>query len=125
MHQQNRLLQEVLRLWVVCRFIESRWRCCGNDTVNAESLADPFYDWISPPPYVDYQLASIIIHRILAPLRRSVLQDLQDLIAENKSNNWYSIFLTSFVLLHNYELQMSFQRQFAMRRKAPVSHYCY
>ncbi|KAL9110183.1 MAG: hypothetical protein Q9227_005243 [Pyrenula ochraceoflavens] len=116
--EPNELLRDVLRLWVVCRFIESRWRCCGLDMVNADSQQDPFYDWVTPPPYVDYQLASVIIQRVLGPLRRSVLQRLQDLFLENKSSNWYSIFLVSFILLHNYELQILFQRQFAARRQA-------
>lgn len=118
----NKLLRNVLRLWVVCRFIESRWRCCGDDTLNAESLKNPFYDWISPPPYIDYQLASVIIERILGPLRHDTLHGLQGLVLSNKPSNWYPIFLTSFILLHNYELQVLFQRQFASRRQAQVRY---
>jgi hypothetical protein len=113
--------EDVLRLWVICRFIESGWRVCGNETLNAETLKDPFYDWISPPPYIDYQLASIVIHRVLEPLRLETLRALQKLVLANKSSNWYQIFLVSFILLHNYELQVLFQRQFAARRKATAS----
>ncbi|KAH6673450.1 hypothetical protein B0J14DRAFT_480841 [Halenospora varia] len=114
----NKLLRNVLRLWVVCRFIESGWRVCGNETLNAETLKDPFYDWISPPPYIDYQFASTVIQRVLEPLRLETLRGLQTLVLSNKPSNWYQIFLVSFILLHNYELQVLFQRQFAARRKA-------
>lgn len=118
---KNKLLRNVLRLWVVCRFIESGWRVCGNETLNAETLKDPFYDWISPPPYIDYQFASTVIQRVLEPLRLETLRGLQTLVLSNKSSNWYQIFLVSFILLHNYELQVLFQRQFAARRKAKAS----
>jgi hypothetical protein len=118
---KKNILRNVLRLWVICRFIESGWRVCGNETLNAETLKDPFYDWISPPPYIDYQLASIVIHRVLEPLRLETLRTLQTLVLANKSSNWYQIFLVSFILLHNYELQVLFQRQFAARRKATAS----
>ncbi|KAF1994401.1 Clavaminate synthase-like protein [Amniculicola lignicola CBS 123094] len=117
----NELLRDVLRLWVGCRFIESRWRCCGTDNLDAEQLKDPFYEWISPPPYIDYQFASLVMHRVLGPLRRSILKGLQDLILANKAGNWYPIFLTVFILLYNYELSMVFQLQFALRRQAAVS----
>lgn len=118
---KNYLLQKLLRLWVVCRFIESGWQVTGNETLSAETLKDPFYDWISPPPYIDYQLASVFMNRILPPLRLEVLRGLQTLVLANKSSNWYQIFLICFILLHNYELQVLFQRQFAGRRKAKAS----
>lgn len=117
------LLQNVLRLWVACRLIEGRWRCCGDYNMGAEDLKNPFRapDWISPPPYIDYQLGSIIMQRILDPLRCSVLRELQALVYENKTKNWFRIFLTVFILLHNYEQGVSFQQAFAAKRKAPVS----
>ena len=114
------LLARTLRLWCVCRFIESRWRCWGDDDIARANPQDPFYDWDSPPPYLDYQLASIIIHRILGPLREEVLRDLQSMVNEHRPQDWYMTFLTSFILLQNYEIQMRFQEQFAARRKAPV-----
>ncbi|KAM0434005.1 hypothetical protein ACHAPT_003949 [Fusarium lateritium] len=117
------LLRKTLRLWVACRLIESRWRCCGEYNLGAEQLKDPFQaaDWISPPPYIDYQLGSVIMHRILDPLRASVLKDLQKLVyAPDKMKNWFRIFLIIFILLHNYELGVHFQQGFAARRKSSV-----
>ena len=114
------LLARTLRLWCVCRFIESRWRCWGDDEIRAANPQDPFYDWDSPPPYLDYQLASIIIHRILGPLREEVLRDLQNVVNEHRPQDWYITFLCSFILLQNYEIQMRFQEQFASRRNALV-----
>ncbi|KAK5658454.1 hypothetical protein OQA88_1843 [Cercophora sp. LCS_1] len=123
----NRMLQKTLRLWVACRFIESKWRCWADsgwqdsELLNANPK-DPFYDWDSLPPYLDYQIASIVIHRILTPLRKDVLRELQGIFNIHSPKDWYVTFLTSFILLQNYEMQMNFQRQFASRRKAKVKY---
>lgn len=42
------------------------------------------------------------------------------MVNEHKPEDWYITFLTSYILLHNYELQMKFQSQFAARRLAKV-----
>jgi hypothetical protein len=119
------MLQKTLRLWVACRFIESKWRCWsddgwGDNPVLTNNPRDPFYDWESLPPYLDYQIASIIIHRILTPLRKDVLRELQSTFNKHDPKDWYVTFLASFILLQNYEMQMKFQKEFAARRKAPV-----
>lgn len=121
------MLKKTLRLWVACRFIESKWRCWtesgwADSEIRATTPQDPFYkDLDSLPPYLDYQIASIIIHRILSPLRKDVLRDLQSTFNVHSPKDWFATFLTSFILLQNYEMQMQFQRQFAERRRAKVS----
>lgn len=120
------MLRKTLRLWVACRFIESKWRCWSesgwaDSEIRAMNPQDPFYDDLdSLPPYIDYQIASIIIQRILSPLRKDVLRDLQKAFNLHSPKDWFATFLTSFILLQNYEMQMLFQRQFAARRKANV-----
>src|SRR5436190_6955193 len=91
--------------------------------LNSQDIKDPFRgdDWISPPPYIDYQMSSIIMHKILTPLRQTLLNDLQGMILSNKPSNWYITFLTTCILLHNYELSFAFQRSFSARRQAAVS----
>ncbi|KAK4238377.1 hypothetical protein C8A03DRAFT_43887 [Achaetomium macrosporum] len=120
----NEMLQKTLRLWVACRFIESKWRCWSesgwaDSEIRETNPQDPFYrDLDSLPPYIDYQIASIIIHRILGPLRKDVLRELQSTFNTHNPKDWFATFLTSFILLQNYEMQMLFQRQFAARRRA-------
>jgi len=70
------------------------------------------------PPYLDYQMASIIIQRVLSPLRKDVLRDLQATFNVHSPKDWYVTFLTAFILLQNYEMQMNFQNQFALRRQS-------
>ena len=121
---KNLLLRKTIRLWVVCRFVEGRWRCwtdSDNEDITKEFPSNPFHDWLSLPPYVDYQFASIVIHRVLQPLRKEILRELERLVETHRPEDWYVTFLTSFILLQNYELQMQFQREFARSRKAAVS----
>ncbi|KAH8745608.1 hypothetical protein BGZ57DRAFT_778314 [Hyaloscypha finlandica] len=120
--RKQSVVRDVLRLWVACRFMEGKWRCCGRDTLGAGELKNPFRsaDWVSPPPYIDYQSGSITAERILSPLRVSVLRTLQDLVEEKKPENWYTTFLVTFILLHNYERGVAFQRAFWAKRKAKL-----
>jgi hypothetical protein len=125
------MLKKTLRLWVACRFIESKWRCWSETGwADSELLAmnpqDPFYKGLdSPPPYIDYQFASIVMHRILAPLRKDVLRILQSTFNTHNPKDWFATFLTCFILLQNYEMQMLFQSQFARRREAQVCNLDY
>jgi hypothetical protein len=102
--------------------IEGKWRCCGVENLGAERLVNPLRDadWISIPQYISFQLASVVMNRILMPLRYRVLFELQKLVLENKSRNWYIVFLTMFVMLHNYELQTAHSRSYAAKRKLEV-----
>jgi hypothetical protein len=119
---QNKLLSNVIRLWVACRFLEGRWRCSGWETLGAETLShhydgDPI---VQVPPFINYQMGAVFTERILEPLGVAVLEQLQDTILANKTSNWFVIFLSLFILFHNYELQCRFHRDFARRRKFPV-----
>ncbi|KAK3293656.1 uncharacterized protein B0H64DRAFT_326361 [Chaetomium fimeti] len=120
----NEMLKKTLRLWVACRFIESKWRCWSetgwaDSELRAMNPQDPFYQGLdSPPPYIDYQFASIVMQRILNPLRKDVLRILQGTFNTHNPQEWFATFLTCFILLQNYEMQMLFQSQFARRREA-------
>ncbi|EXK76669.1 hypothetical protein FOQG_18594 [Fusarium oxysporum f. sp. raphani 54005] len=116
--QPNKFLFDVIRLWVACRFLEGRWRCVGLNTLGAESLSHCYgtEQIVQVPPFVNYQMASIFTEKILQPLRIKVLKQLQDLFLANKKGNWFTITLSVFVLLHNYERQCQFHRDFARRR---------
>lgn len=122
--QPNIMIRDTLRLWTAARFIEGGWRCCGDETLGAEQLANPLRPawWVSLPPYIDYQFASIIMQRVLAPLRRKVLKALEDLILANKAEHWFYIFLATFMLLYNYELSMRHEARYASKRKLAVRY---
>jgi len=53
------------------------------------------------PPIVSAQLAIIGTVRILRPLQKLILDELQKMILINKPQSWMTIYLCTFVLLHN------------------------
>jgi hypothetical protein len=65
-------------------------------------------------------VAAVFTARILEPLGVTVLKQLQDAILANKTSNWFVIFLSLFILLHNYELQCRFYSAVVRRRRFPV-----
>lgn len=117
------MVADTLRFWTACRFVEGGWRVDGKETLGAERLHNPLRQpgWVSPPPYADYEFASIVMHKVLDPLRQKVLRNLQKLVIDNKPRHWFCIFLVMLILLHNYELIMKHEAEFARKRKLSVS----
>lgn len=96
-----------MQLWAASRFIEEEWYISGGDTLDIQPIPDrehANFDRIPVTPIMDYQLDQVVIRGILNPLRASLSEALQTLIHEHNPENWFTIFLCSFVLLHNYEL---------------------
>jgi hypothetical protein len=75
---------------------------------------------ITKSPIVDYQFASIVVQRILLPLGKKVLSELQRLTLQKNKAQWLTLLLANFILLQSYGLLMKQQRNFALKRKAKV-----
>lgn len=119
---QNTLVRDTLRFWTAARFLEGGWRSCGEDKFGAEKISPPWRpkDEIALPPYIDYQFASILMEKVLAPVSERVLKRLDTLIKKRQPSDWYSIFLSIFILMHSFELIMAHEVQFTKRRNYPV-----
>ena len=117
------MVQKALELWVTNRMIERTWRLCGDDTLGLEPVSDKTSSWVDTvpvTPLMDQQLDQIVIQWLLKPMRKSILTNLKRLI-EKAKENWFEIYLTIFVLLHNSEVQLAHARQFAQRYGMSVS----
>jgi hypothetical protein len=80
----------------------------------------PYYNKVPVTPVMDFQIDSITIHKILLPLRKQVLQELQKKVLENRRKDFMEIFLTMYILLHNIELTIAHDRWFAQRWNVKV-----
>ncbi|KAF8533488.1 hypothetical protein BDD12DRAFT_760636 [Trichophaea hybrida] len=112
------LLRNALRLWTASRIIEDPWEMVGQEKLGMEPCTDPgspYYGKVPVTPVMDFQIDNITIHKILLPLRKEVLQDLQKKVLENKRKDFLEIFLTMYILLHNIELTIAHDRWFAQR----------
>jgi hypothetical protein len=119
------IILDTLRLWVGCRLIEKPWRICGDDTLgvnpDTENKSSPYFDRVPVTPIMDNQLDQVVINQILLPLRSKILQRLTALFKKNVPSNWFTIYLCTFILLNNYELATSRDRNFAIRHNVAVS----
>ena len=114
---------QTLRFWTAARFIEGGWRCTGDDKLGAEALSPPWRpkDSISLPPYVDYQLGSIFMEKILKPLEVAVLSSLAKTVSENKAGDWFTIVVVMVILMHSFEMIFDHETTYTRRREIPVS----
>lgn len=75
----------------------------------------PYYRKVPVTPVMDFQIDNITICRILLPLKKQILQELQKKVLENRPKDFMEIFLTMYILLHNIELTIAHDRWFAQR----------
>jgi hypothetical protein len=103
--EEAELLKMVLRLWVAIRITTRPTRICGGDTLGmSPDILDEtssFHGKIPIPPVMGAQIELILTEGVQIPLRKSVLDKLQSLIATNKPSTWFTRYLCLFILLHN------------------------
>ncbi|KAI1409961.1 hypothetical protein F5Y13DRAFT_78849 [Hypoxylon sp. FL1857] len=105
------LVSNCLTFWVATRFIEKPWRICTDNLPDFEPLYEPIpyeeqspYSGIIPvTPIMDTQIDDIAIRAILNPLEKEILSELNRKILEKKRENWFEIYLATFILLNNFE----------------------
>lgn len=114
------MVKTALRLWSTNRLIERTWRLSGPEKLGMTPVADESNPWcgiVPVTPIMDQQLDQIVIRRILVPMKEELLKHLTNAIHDDRDskNRWIEIFLTTFVLLNNCEIQLHQERQFAKR----------
>ncbi|KAK4449885.1 hypothetical protein QBC34DRAFT_298388 [Podospora aff. communis PSN243] len=100
------LVGMALDLWAISRMIEIEWEMCGPDTLGMSKVNDPTNPRdgkIPIPPVMDTQLDQIIIKEVLYPLKSKFLDQFEAKISPMKTEDWFDIYLTSFVLLSHIE----------------------
>ncbi|KAI1135828.1 hypothetical protein F5Y05DRAFT_162500 [Hypoxylon sp. FL0543] len=106
------LVSDCLTFWVAARFIEKPWRICTDNLPNFEPLYEPYVPYEEQSPYsgiipvtpiMDTQIDDLAIRVILNPLEKRILNELNRKILEKKRDNWFEIYLATFILLNNFE----------------------
>ncbi|KAG9239332.1 hypothetical protein BJ875DRAFT_479458 [Amylocarpus encephaloides] len=120
------LVGRALKLWVGCRFIEEPWSIVGVETLGMardENPNSPYYDRIPVPPIVDLQIDLIAINDILQPEMKKILNQVKKMLESKHSwNNWFEIYLSHFILLHNVELTMAHDAWFVKRNNLKTKY---
>ncbi|KAK0714704.1 hypothetical protein B0H67DRAFT_578859 [Lasiosphaeris hirsuta] len=107
--KQKSLVALALDLWAVSRMIEIQWQMCPGDpsttlgVTQVTDKANPRYGMIPIPPMMDTQLDQIIISYVLNPLKKKLIDKFEEMISPAKPEDWFDIYLTSFILLNHIE----------------------
>jgi len=103
---EKTLLRSALRLWVTSRMTSHAEKICGGDKLGTvvEDPSSPYYRSIPVAPLICAQLEIITLTQIQRPLRKTVLETLQAMIKANNKCNWFTMYLTLFILLHSCAL---------------------
>ncbi|KAI1374760.1 hypothetical protein F4677DRAFT_155055 [Hypoxylon crocopeplum] len=104
------LVLDCLTFWVATRFIEKPWRICSDGLPGFESPHDvqcPFSGIIPVTPIMDTQIDDIAIRSLLNPLGMKILEQLHRKIHERKRENWFEIYLATFIVMNNFEFVFS------------------
>lgn len=109
--------------------IERVWLITGRDTLGLPPMKhsigpcryNPFIEAIPVTPIMDTQLDEIALKHVLIPLKSKVLHLLKDKVLEKKKENWYEIFLASFIVLHSSEVVLGQVMDYSRRYGITVS----
>jgi hypothetical protein len=99
------------------RMIEGGWRFEGDETLglNPDDNGE-----VEISPLLSAQVGAIIIGRVLYHLRKRILTQFEELITKKRTANWLTIFITTFILMDNYERIIKYQRTIALERRSSV-----
>lgn len=114
----------VLRLWVACRNTSNPHKISGKEKLGVGRVDDPASPWYEHqpmPPIIIAQNECIFYTKLLRPLSREVLTQLQALVLANKKKHWFTIFLTIFILLHSCSMITRRDAEYARQISLSVS----
>ncbi|KAF2404618.1 hypothetical protein EJ06DRAFT_579209 [Trichodelitschia bisporula] len=119
-HNKPTIIQ-ALKVLAINRMIELDWVICGPETLGMPSIQDPDCPWHGKAPItpvMDTQLDQIVIQEHLVPTSRRLLTELQKKMGSGgapSSDDWFEIFLVTFILSRNTELLLKHSRKNAQR----------
>lgn len=114
----NVLVWQALDLFAATRIIERDWRICGLETLGIPAIHDPLHTGspkIPVTPVMDGQLDQIVTKAYLLPLGEKLLATLQKTIYAGKKEDWFSVFLATFIYLTHIECLLQHSRRNAKR----------
>jgi cbb3-type cytochrome oxidase subunit 3 len=98
------LMSNLFRLWYVVRQTAIMEHIVGEETLGmtADTKDRPVrLDGKIPlPPIMSHQLDMMLSIKLVRPLKKGVLDNLQRIIIANRPKSWFTIYLCIFILLH-------------------------
>ncbi|KAJ9623930.1 hypothetical protein H2203_005376 [Taxawa tesnikishii (nom. ined.)] len=106
-------LRDALYFWSAARCIEGGWCFLGTETLGVSPDANgivPITDLLS------YQFGSLFQNHILPALHSQIMSGLVAMIQKDYGKDWFTIFLTTYILLDSCERALAQQKQISIER---------
>lgn len=119
-------MRNAFRLWVACRKTSNSEHIVGSDKLGCQPVEDPnsqHHNLVPVPKIMISQMECIMYSRVLRPISRKVVRDLNELVRRNKPHYWLTIYLTSFLLLHSCSMLTKRDHETALRYDLKVDEY--
>lgn len=91
-------------MWVAIYKTSNSHHIAGQEKLGGQLVDDPNSPWhgrVPMPAIIIAQKECIIYTKVLRPVSKKILNDLQFLIMSNKKTYWLTIYLALFTLLHS------------------------
>ncbi|KAF1815431.1 hypothetical protein P152DRAFT_495611 [Eremomyces bilateralis CBS 781.70] len=101
------LMTNLLRLWFVSQHTLGSDYFENPQALGLEPHQDPSYPHpgkVPTPPVVNAQFDVIFTEALLKPYKKKVLEELQNIIKDNRPETFITFYLCTFILLHNFSL---------------------
>ena len=129
--ESNCILKDSMKIWILTRLAyEGFGILAGDQDFEAQLVNDPKSSYNNPKspyngtvpisPILDYQLDTLGI-KYMQTLGVNILKCLKTILTERRQSEWYEVFLTFFVLLHNLEYVYGRQAKYIERHESTVS----
>jgi hypothetical protein len=122
-------MQNLLRLWFTIMLSTGTAWLEGEDTRDLRPVDDASYPLVpgrilmSPLSIEQFDVLTRV--RIMIPLRKKVLDELQRLVLSNRPQSFVTIYLCTFILLHTSSVISADRRRHAGKHGSPVGSLSY
>lgn len=88
---------------------------CGDEKIaqRVDDESSPYHGTYPVAPVIYAQEETVLMTKIQRPLQQQVIAELDALMKANKKENWFTIYLTLFILLHSCSLTSKRDAEFA------------
>jgi hypothetical protein len=126
--EERTLIHTLLQLWFAIRQTTRSEFIVGEETLGmTPELKDrsyPLFGKVPIPPVMGLQLNIMLTLNVLLPLKQSILDQLQRIIFSNRPKSWFTIYLCTFILLHNCALITAWCYDYARKHGLKVDRSC-
>jgi hypothetical protein len=116
------LVELTMHFWVAGRLIEDAWSIRGGETLGMalDVLPEsPFSQRIPVTPMMDFQIDNIVIYDYLMGTLHHIRKAMKEKIMPRKKEDWFDLYLTTFIILHHVDLTMKHDIDFATKHNLP------